>query len=139
MLERTNMNSIFAIICERCLCWLGHIRRMDKGLIPKDLLYSELVEGTRPVVKPRLCYKNVCKKDMKTCHINTNIWEACAEDSAICRLLVKQGTKRVKKREERSRHRKESQKEGETTTNSASITVYLQSLHQRLPFNNWSV
>ena len=41
------------------------------------------------------------------------------------------------KREEIS-HRKESQKEGETTASPVSITVCLQSLHQRLSFKNWS-
>ena len=71
-----------AIICERRLRWLGHVRRMDKGRIPKDLLYGELAEGTRPVGRPRLRFKDVCKRDMKTCHINTNTWEACAEEHA---------------------------------------------------------
>ena len=58
-----------------------------------------------------------------------------------CDLATPRQTRNEKewKREERSRHRKESQKEGETTASPASITVYLQSLHQRLPFKNWSV
>ena len=29
VLDRANMNSMFAIICERRLRWLGHVRRMD--------------------------------------------------------------------------------------------------------------
>ena len=82
-----------AIICERRLRWHGHVRRMDKGRSPKDLLYGELVEGTRPARRPRLRFKDVCKRDMKTCHIDINTWEACAEDRATWRLLVKQGTK----------------------------------------------
>ena len=47
VLDRANMYSMFAIICERHLRWLGHVRRMDKGCIPKDLQYSELAESSR--------------------------------------------------------------------------------------------
>ena len=43
------------------------------------------------------------------------------------------------KREESSRDGKENQKEGETTATPESNTVCLQSLHQRMPFRNWSV
>jgi len=43
------------------------------------------------------------------------------------------------KGDERSRHRKKSHKEGETTASPASITVCLRSLHQRLLFKNVSV
>ncbi|GAA6072582.1 NLR family CARD domain-containing protein 3-like [Tachysurus ichikawai] len=65
VLERTGMNSMFSILSERHLRWLGHVRRMDPGRIPKDLLYDELAEGARLTGRPRLRYKDVCKKDMK--------------------------------------------------------------------------
>ena len=39
---------------------------MDPGLIPKDQLYGELAEGSRPVGRPRLRYKDICiKRGMK--------------------------------------------------------------------------
>ncbi|GAA6071721.1 uncharacterized protein LOC117871822, partial [Tachysurus ichikawai] len=62
VLERTGMNSMFSILSERRLCCLGHVRRMDPGCIPKDLLYGELAEGARLTGRPRLRYKDVCKK-----------------------------------------------------------------------------
>ena len=135
VLERANMNSMPAIICERRLHWLGHVRRMDKGRIPKDLLYGELVEGTRLAGRPHLCFKDVCKRDMKTCHIVTN---TCAKDCATWRLLVKQGTKRSEKeRKVAATEKRAKRKERQQQIQQA--TVYLQSLHQRLPFRKWNV
>ena len=40
VLERANMRSIYTILCERRLHWLGHVKRMDPGRISKDLLYG---------------------------------------------------------------------------------------------------
>ena len=33
--ERANMNSIFAMLSERCLRWLGHVKCMEPGAFPK--------------------------------------------------------------------------------------------------------
>ena len=37
--------SMFTLLCQCCLCWLGHVRRMEDGCIPKDLLYGKLAMG----------------------------------------------------------------------------------------------
>ena len=100
---------------ERRLRWLGHIRRMENGCIPKDLLYGKLVKGSRSVGRPRLRFKDVCRRDMRICHIDTNKWEVDAENRAAWRLNVKQGTERskVKRRvastEKRARKREKKQ------------------------------
>ena len=52
--ERANMNSMFAMLSERCLCWLGHVKPMEPGCIPKDILYGELTEGKRRAGPPLL-------------------------------------------------------------------------------------
>jgi len=95
VLKCAGMNSMFSILSERRLRWLGHVRRMDPGRIPKDLLYGELVEGARTTGRPRLRYKDVCKKDMKTASININNWESCADDRSAWRLAVRQGTQKA--------------------------------------------
>ncbi|GAA6107071.1 uncharacterized protein LOC118407100 [Tachysurus ichikawai] len=97
VLERTSVNSMFSILSERRLCWLGHVRRMDPGRIPKDLLYGELAEGARLTGRPRLRYKDVCKKDMKMANINVNNWESYADDRPAWRLAVRQGAQKAEK------------------------------------------
>ena len=47
VLERAGPPSIFTPLSQRRLRWLGHVRRMDDGRIPKDLLYGELASGAR--------------------------------------------------------------------------------------------
>ena len=52
------------------MCWIGHVRRMKDGRIPKDILYGELAVGKRPRGRPQLRNKDVCKRDMKALEID---------------------------------------------------------------------
>ena len=53
---------------------LSHVHRMEEGRIPKDLLYRELLGGSRPRGQPRLWFKDTCKRDMKCVGIDTSSW-----------------------------------------------------------------
>ena len=92
VLERDNMCSLNALLTERRLRWLGHVRRMDAGRIPKDLLYGELVKVHRKTGRPKLRFKNTCKRDLIKCSINPNRWECQAEDHSAWRVAVRLGT-----------------------------------------------
>ena len=48
---------------QRRLRWLGHVRRMEDGRIPKYILYGELALGRRTTGRPHLRYKDVCLRD----------------------------------------------------------------------------
>ena len=67
---------------------------MANGRIPKDILYGELVTGTRTVGRPYLRYRDTCKRDMKVAGIDTTTWEAAADDRGHWRAVVKTGTRR---------------------------------------------
>ena len=90
VLQQAGMTSM-SILRERRLRWLGHVRRMDPGRIPKDLLYGQLAVGTRPTGRPHLRYKDVCKRYLKECQIDVLSWERLAEDRALWRLAVRKG------------------------------------------------
>ncbi len=100
-----------AILSEKRLRWLGHVRRMGPGRIPRDLLYGELAEGSRLIGHPRLRYKDICKKDMKLSDINIGTWESRAEDRSawhfvsdrVYRKPRKPGLKTLPQRESRGR------------------------------------
>ena len=57
---------------QRRLRWLGHIRRMNYGRIPRDLLYGELSAGKRNIGRPQLRYRDVCKREMNVLIIDKN-------------------------------------------------------------------
>lgn len=47
-------------------------RKIDRLL--KDALYFMLLSASRPVGLPMLCFKDVCKRDMKSAKINPDSW-----------------------------------------------------------------
>lgn len=46
VLEFAGIPSMFSLLNESHLCWLGHVRRMDAEWIPKDILFGELATGS---------------------------------------------------------------------------------------------
>jgi len=91
VLERAGITSMYTILRQRRLRWLGHTCRMEDGRIPKDLLYGELATGKRNIGRPHLRFKDACKRDMKACNINTKSWEVSAHDRKQWKQLVLQG------------------------------------------------
>ena len=91
ILERTGSTSLHLLLCQRRLRWLGHVHRMNDGRIPKDILYGELATGSRPLGRPTLRYKDVCKRDLKLTNISTTNWESLADDRNLWRQAVKGG------------------------------------------------
>ncbi|XP_077861971.1 uncharacterized protein LOC144343122 [Saccoglossus kowalevskii] len=91
VLSKAKTTSIFAMLSQRRLRWLGHVSHIDKGRLTKDLLYGQLEEGTRPVGRPCLRFSDVCKRDFKATHIDTQSWEITADDCSAWRQTVSRG------------------------------------------------
>ena len=72
--------SMYTILRQRRLRWLGIVRRMEDGRIPKDILYGELSNGQRAKGRPQLRYKDVCKRNIKAVGINIDTFEDAAVD-----------------------------------------------------------
>ena len=89
---------MYFILSQRRLRWLGYVLRMGAERIPKSLLYSELVVGKRNRGRPKLRFKDVCKRDLKSLNITTDNCELLANDRAILRLFV---CKRLLEREQK--------------------------------------
>ena len=53
---------------------------MEDSRIPKQLLYSELADGSRKRGRPKLRYKDTLKASLKDCHIDPETWEQSASD-----------------------------------------------------------
>ena len=93
VLSRAGLPSMHTRLKQRRLRWLGHVRRMDDGRIPKYILYGELALGRRTTGHPHLRYKDVCVRDMKAVDIDTMSWEDLAADRTKCWSALKQHLK----------------------------------------------
>ena len=80
VLRRTGLTTMYFTLSQRRLRWLGHVLRMGDERIPKSMLYSELVDGTRKRGRPTLRFKDVCKRDLKSLNVGTDKWEELAND-----------------------------------------------------------
>ena len=93
VLSRAGLPTMYTLLRQRRLRWLGHVRRMEDGRIPKDILYGELALGRRTTDRPHLRYKDVCARDMKAVGIDTMSWEGLAADRTGWRSALKQHLK----------------------------------------------
>ncbi|PFX23927.1 putative uncharacterized transposon-derived protein F52C9.6 [Stylophora pistillata] len=100
VLARGNIPLMFTLVRERRLRWLGHVFGMEDGRIPKNLLYGELESGSRRIGRPKLRFKDVCKRDMVATGLPTDKWELPAADRSdwrsLCSLALQAGEERLK-------------------------------------------
>ena len=52
---------------------------MEDGRIPKDLMYGELATGYRDKGRPKLRYRDVCKRDIKALKWTTTNGESLGD------------------------------------------------------------
>ena len=72
-MRRTSLTTMYFTLSQR---WLRHVLRMGAKQIPKSLLYGELFVGKRNRGRPKLRFKDVCKRKLKSLNIRTDKWES---------------------------------------------------------------
>ena len=95
ILDRARIRSMYSLLSQRRLRWLGHVRRMEDGRLLKDILCGQLTSGARPVGRPALRFRDACNRDMKVCDISPKCWEAVAEDHTAWRQATRRGIERA--------------------------------------------
>ena len=85
VLERAGIPSIYTLLRQRRLWWICHVRPMDEGRIPKELLYGELAQGKRPVRRSKLRFKDVAKRSLHAIGLPIYSWETLASDRSAWR------------------------------------------------------
>ena len=142
VLSRAGIPSMYTLLRQHRLRWLGHTHRMGDGCIPKDLLYGELATGSRRRGRPHLRFKDVCKRDMKACNINTKSWEAFADNRTMWKQTVSQGLesgeKAVRTANDGARAKRAARQQA-CYYLTAALGPCLSVLQQKLLFQNWSL
>ncbi len=87
ILEEANKTSITTTIMQYQLRWTGHVIRMPNTRLPKQILYSQLKEGSRATGGQNKCYKDNIKAILKKFHITSCNWEHIALDRNPCRMV----------------------------------------------------
>ena len=106
VLEKAGIPSLYTLLKQRCMRWLGHVTRMKDGRIPKHLLYGKLATAKRPTGRPQLRFKDVCKRDLQALGINTDSWEVTATDRDAWRHTVKVGLSQCEETQQLKAERK---------------------------------
>ena len=88
VLSCAGLPTMYTLLRQHQLHWLGHVCHMEDVHIPKDVLYGELTSGQRSTGHPQLRYKDACKRDMKALDININSWEDLAADHTSWRSTL---------------------------------------------------
>ena len=140
VLQRAGIPSMAALLSQKRLRWLGHVRRMEDGRIPKDLLYGELREGSRPTGRPHLRFKDVCKRDMKAASIDPNTWECSADNRKCWRATVREGMKRAELSRNNQLAEKRARRKAASDTGSTSFVCpnCLRDCHSRVGLHSHS-
>ena len=97
VLEKAKIPSLHTILLQRRLRWLGHVHRMPEVRIPKKLLYGQLADGSRPLGRPHLRFRDVCKRDLENTGIGPKNWEKLASNRSQWRNVVYRGMERAEK------------------------------------------
>lgn len=88
VLKKANLPSVYDILIHRNLRWAGHLNRLDNNRIPKQVLYSQLVEGSRGIGRPRLRFRDTVKRNLKDLNIQIGSWQKISLDRPKWRSLI---------------------------------------------------
>ena len=90
VLKKSGMSSLYETLIQRNLRWAGHVNRLPNTRIPKQVLYSQLVEGSRGIGRPRLRFKDAIKRNLKDKDISLGTWQKLTQDRPRWRRMIHQ-------------------------------------------------
>ena len=74
VLTHARILSMFTLLMQRRLHWMGHVHHMADSKILKYILCSQWNCGKRGLGCPQLYFKDICKQDMKALDIAVSRW-----------------------------------------------------------------
>ena len=88
VLDRACSTNIESMLLKVQLRWTGHVIRMSDSRIPRQLLYSELMDCSRNQGRPKLRLKDTLKSKPKRSGTSSGELEASAADRSAWRSLT---------------------------------------------------
>ena len=91
ILRRKQVPSIYEILRLNRLGWLGHVSRMEEERLPRQVLYGDQSDSNRPVSRPKIQFKDVCKASLRDFLIDIDSWEETTVDRQQWTALIRRG------------------------------------------------
>ena len=88
VLDRAGSSSIESMLLKAQLRRTGHVIRMSDSCIPKQLLYGELMCGSRKQGRPKLRFKDTLKSKLERSGVSPRELEASVADRSAWRSLT---------------------------------------------------
>lgn len=85
VLTHAQLSSIYALLQQCQLHWLGHVQCMLDRRILKVILYRELGTSKRVQGQPQLHFKDIFKSDLRAMDRDTKMWEGIAYNCSCWR------------------------------------------------------
>ena len=98
---------------------------MDLTLNPKQLFYSELSEGHRLRGRPTLRFKDILKKSLQNCSIDTAQWETTASNRRVWKQLTRKGAAAYEQAKRRAHAEKRVATKAGTESRGSSIPCHV--------------
>jgi len=64
-LLQANLPSMYNMLTQRNLRWVGHVNRMDYSRLPKQILFSQLKDGIHGKSRPKLRFRDRVKRNLQ--------------------------------------------------------------------------
>jgi hypothetical protein len=88
ILQQAHLPSMYELLIQRNLRWVGHVNRMENNRLPKQILYSQLKDGSRGIGRPRLRFKDTLKRNLKDKNIPVGSWQTLSRSRENWRVMV---------------------------------------------------
>jgi len=88
VLKKMGLPSMHDILRQRALRWTGHVCRQNDCRLPKQILFSQLKDGSRCRGRPKLRYKDTVKRSLGDLNIPRNGWQTLTKDRASWRRMI---------------------------------------------------
>ena len=118
------MQRLSTLLLQRRLCCLGHLFRMDKSRLPRQLLVCTLPEGCRRAGGQKLRWNDLVSRDLQKCGLSDD-WRDMALDRAAWQHVVRERTARVNEedelKEKQAKDKKKKRRESRQITKESSL------------------
>ena len=92
-LKRAGLPFLIFILIQMNLRWLGHLEKIDHKHLPRQILYSQLMEENQNQARPKLWFKDTVKKDMNMMDIDKSACQEKAKNKDGWMSLIRHKTR----------------------------------------------